>query len=236
MHCQLRAIPSVSFLSFLFLRISRFVSGWQEVVNRRQRKNEKRAKGQQAMAGMCQPERQCGACLTHSFLNKHSSRRCGKAKDYATDMYINEWVRRAAPWPNGARANPPSPPPPSRSAHLQKEAQTVLAVARQKLQSAIAADLPESCITILKEQVRQDEKAMKKARPWDRKCFKRAVEAGGKALENVFFKKKTQKIFAEAHEEVLLAQTDLENLMKKSPMPVLAGSHLTPAFSKHWML
>ena len=98
-------------------------------------------------------------------------------------------------------------------------APNALAMARQKLQSATAADLPESCITILQEQVRQEEEAMKKARPLGqqkqaRARFKKAVVAGEKALANVG---KAQNIFAAAQEEVLQAQTELENLMQESP-------------------
>ena len=113
-----------------------------------------------------------------------------------------------------------------------------LAMARQKPQSAIAADLPESCITILQEQVRQEEEAMKKARPLGqmdqaRARFKRALEAGEKALEKVG---NAHNIFAAAQEEVLQAQTDLENLMQESPMPVLARPQVNASLFKHWML
>ena len=140
-----------------------------------------------------------------------------------------------APWPTGARADPPSPPPPARSAHAQKEAQSALAAARQKLQSATTADLPESCITILQEQVRQEEEAMKRARPLGQKLdqaragFKRAVKAGEKALKNVG---KAQKIFAAAQEEVVQAQMDLEKLDGGAPMPILAGPQVNVSLFK----
>ena len=105
----------------------------------------------------------------------------------------------------------------------ETERQNAPATARQQLQSAVPAGLPENCTTILQEQARQEEESITKARPPGHKMdqvrarFKRAVEAGEKALKNVG---KAQKIFAAAQEEVILAQTDLENLTKESPMPV----------------
>ena len=69
--CVASCVPSPLCDSFFFCALVLLMSGWQEVVTRRMRKNERRAIGQQVMR---LPEWQCAACSTQSFLNKHSCR------------------------------------------------------------------------------------------------------------------------------------------------------------------
>ena len=127
-----------------------------------------------------------------------------------------------APWPE--RAGGASSAPSLRHVSRQKGAAQALALAKQKVASAKAADFPDECSRILEEtvqqkvadtpeeckqileaKVQQEEAAMKRAQPSGQKMdqararFRRAVDAGEKAMLTL---QKAQESFEQAQKHV----------------------------------
>ena len=108
--------------------------------------------GWRAQSGSRAAEWQCAACKTRSFLSRDTCRGCNKQRDVTHDGYINEWSQTAA-WPQQGRGSSGDA---ARPVNKPKGPAQALALVRQQLAQAKAAELPEECIRILESKVQKE--------------------------------------------------------------------------------
>jgi len=165
-------------------------------------------------------EWECSRCGGRTFLSLAECRKCSKAIDHAADSYVDArgWVS-AFPDAHHVQPQHQQQPAAARQPQPQKSTQSALAQTREQLRQALAADFPEHCVQMLRDDITRLEEQDKAARPIGQQIdqarakLNRAVARCEKAEATIA---KAQAEFEAARVDITESHVELAKLMDET--------------------